>query len=142
MVAQNYQESVIKQSMWGNLKTDMFETYVKLGEGDIDAEYLEKAGVVVKKDTADDLKGRPCPNCHEVNAPTFAHCYNCGQALSPEAIVRTSSLKEQIEQTDAFKMLEAMRDQPQLFDQFLQNFDQLLLERLKMMGLGAAGGGT
>jgi len=141
MVAQNYQESVIKQSMWGNLKTDMFETYVKLGEGDIDAEYLEKAGVVVKKDTADELKGRPCPNCHEVNAPTFDHCYKCGWALSPEAIARTSDLKEQIEKLDAYQMLEAMRDQPDLFDSFLKNFDQLLIKRLKMMGVGTAGAG-
>jgi len=139
MVAQNYQESVIKKSMWGNLKTDMFETYVKLGEGDIDAEFLEKAGVAMKADTADELKARPCPNCHEVNAPTFDHCHKCGWALSPEAIARTNDLKGQIEGTEAYQMLEAMRDRPELFDSFLANFDQLLLERLKAMGLGTAG---
>ena len=141
MVSQNYQESVIKQSMWGNLKTDMFETYVKLGEGDIDAEYLEKAGVVMKKDTADELKARPCPNCHTTNAPTFDHCYKCGWALSPEAIARTSELKGEIEKLDAYQMLEAMRDRPELFDSFLKNFDQLLLERLKMMGIRKADAG-
>ncbi len=141
MVSQNYQESVIKQSMWGNLKTDMFETYVKLGEDDIDAEYLSKAGIVLKGDVVDEIKPRPCPNCHTVNAPTFEHCYKCGWALSPEAIARTSELKEQIEGTDAYLMLEAMRDQPELFDTLLKNFDQLLIERLKMMGLGTAGAG-
>ncbi|MCC7555969.1 MAG: tyrosine-type recombinase/integrase [Methanoculleus marisnigri] len=141
MVSQNYQESVIKKSMWGNLKTDMFETYVKLGEGDIDAEFLEKAGVAMKKDTADELKARPCPNCHTTNAPTFDHCYRCGWALSSEAIARTSDLKEQIETLDVYQMLEAMRDRPELFDSLLANFDQLLLERLKTMGLGTAGAG-
>jgi len=141
MVSLNYQESVIKKSMWGNLKTDMFEVYVRLGEDDIDAEYLSKAGIVVKEDMVDEIKPRPCPNCHTVNAPTFDHCYKCGWALSSEAITRTTELKEQIERTDAFQMLQAMRDRPDLFDAFLKNFDQLLLDRLKLMGLGTAGAG-
>lgn len=45
MVRQNYQESIIKQAMWGNLSTAQFKTYVRLGEQDIDREYLRKAGV-------------------------------------------------------------------------------------------------
>lgn len=135
MVAQNYQESVIKQSMWGNLKTDMFETYVKLGEDDIDAEYLSKAGVVVKAEVTDELKPRPCPNCHEVNASTFDHCFKCGWPLSPEAIARNTTLQERIEKLDAYRALEAMRDRPELFDSFLQNFDDLLLDRLGRMGI-------
>lgn len=141
MVSLNYQESVIKKSMWGNLKTDMFEVYVRLGEDDIDAEYLSKAGIVAKEDVVDEVRPRPCPNCHTVNAPTFDHCYKCGWALSPEAVARTSDLKEQIEKLDAYQMLEAMRDQPDLFDSFLKNFDQLLIKRLKMMGVGTAGAG-
>ena len=40
-----------------------------------------------------------------------------------------------------YQMLEAMRDQPDLFDSFLKNFDQLLIKRLKMMGVGTAGAG-
>jgi len=127
--------------MWGNLKTDMFEVYVRLGEDDIDAEYLSKAGIVAKEDVVDEIRPRPCPNCHTVNAPTFDHCYKCGWALSPEAVARTSDLKEQIEKLDAYQMLEAMRDQPDLFDSFLKNFDQLLIKRLKMMGVGTAGAG-
>ncbi len=141
MVSLNYQESVIKKSMWGNLKTDMFEVYVRLGEDDIDAEYLSKAGIVAKEDVVDEVRPRPCPNCHTVNAPTFDHCYKCGWALSPEAVARTSDLKEQIEKLDAYQMLEAMRDQPDLFDSFLKNFDQLLIKRLKMMGVGTTGAG-
>jgi integrase/recombinase XerD len=138
MVAQNYQESVIKQSMWGNLKTDMFETYVKLGEDDIDAEYLAKAGVVVREDVVDELRARPCPNCHEINAPTFDHCFKCGWPLSSEAIARNAALQERIEKLDAFRALEAMRDRPDLFDFFLQNFDDLLLDRLERMGIAPA----
>lgn len=141
MVSLNYQESVIKKSMWGNLKTDMFEVYVRLGEDDIDAEYLSKAGIVTKEDVVDEVRPRPCPNCHTVNAPTYDHCCRCGWALSPEAIARTSDLKGQIEKLDAYQMLEAMRDQPDLFDSFLKNFDQLLIKRLKMMGVGTAGAG-
>ena len=139
MVAQGYQESVIKQSMWGNLGTGMFETYVKLGEDDIDAEFLSRAGIIVKEDAVRELKPRPCPNCHTINAPTFDHCSKCGWALSEAAIARNAELKGQIEELEAFKILEALRDRPDLFESFIQNFDDILLDRLKKMGVAPPG---
>ena len=45
MIQQNYQESVIKKMLWGNLGTQMFRTYVVLSEADIDAEILGQAGI-------------------------------------------------------------------------------------------------
>jgi len=50
LIRQNYQESVIKQAMWGNLGTNMFKTYVVLSEQDIDAEFREKMGLKEKGD--------------------------------------------------------------------------------------------
>jgi len=86
MIAQNYQESVVKQAMWGNLSTKMFQTYVTLGEKDIDAEYLEKAGIQQKPtELIDTLKPRPCPNCHTINAPTSSFCSKCGSPITDNA---------------------------------------------------------
>ena len=44
MVQDGYQESHIKKSLWNNLNTKMFLTYVSLGEEAIDWEFLGKAG--------------------------------------------------------------------------------------------------
>ncbi|MFA4848905.1 MAG: tyrosine-type recombinase/integrase [Methanoregula sp.] len=87
MIAQNYQESVVKQAMWGNLSTKMFQTYVRLGEKDIDGEFLEKAGIQQKPaELTDTLKARPCPNCHHVNTPTNSFCSKCGYPITESAL--------------------------------------------------------
>jgi len=86
MINQNYQESVVKQAMWGNLETRMFKTYVRLGENDIDGEFLERAGIQPKPaETTNTLKSRPCQNCTSMNAPTNDFCFRCGYPLTEEA---------------------------------------------------------
>lgn len=86
MIAQNYQESVVKQAMWGNLSTKMFSTYVRLGEKDIDGEFLEKAGIQQKPaELTETLKPHPCPNCHTINAPTSSFCSKCGYPITESA---------------------------------------------------------
>lgn len=96
MIAQNYQESVIKQSMWGNLSTDMFSTYVCLAEQDIDSEFLDKSGIVVKADSVDRLLPIPCPNCHTINTVGSDYCYKCAFALSPQAVSTMSAMWDSI----------------------------------------------
>lgn len=96
MVAQNYQESVIKKSMWGNLSTDMFSTYVCLAEQDIDAEILDKAGIERKSDTVNPLAPIPCPVCHHVNPPAVDWCNRCGTALSTEAKEAVRGVQEYV----------------------------------------------
>ena len=85
MIQQNYQESVIKKMLWGNLGTQMFRTYVVLSEADIDAEILGKAGIETRPAQADPLAPVPCPHCHAICAPISRFCSSCGQALSTEA---------------------------------------------------------
>ena len=92
MVAQNYQESIIKQSMWNNLSTTMFKTYVKLSEKDIDSEFLLKSGLkTIEEKNKDVLKPNPCNNCHTVNPPTANFCLKCGQ---PVTIAAKEKLKD------------------------------------------------
>lgn len=88
MITQGYQESVIKKSMWGNVDTSMFKTYVNLGDQDIDNEFLDKAGIVSKAETAPPIRPRICPRCHRENGPTFEHCMKCGEPLTEEARAR------------------------------------------------------
>lgn len=85
MIAQGYQESVVKKSMWNNLNTTMFKTYVALGEKQIDDEFLTQAGVkTIEERDKDSLKSRPCINCGLVNTPTAKFCNKCGQGLTEE----------------------------------------------------------
>ena len=61
MIQQNYQESVIKKMLWGNLDTPMFETYVVLSEADIDAEILGRAGIETPASAAGPARAGPVP---------------------------------------------------------------------------------
>ena len=85
MIQQNYQESVIKKMLWGNLATTMFRTFVVLSENDIDAEILAKAGIEQPVHAPNPLAPVPCPHCNAICAPISRFCSSCGQALSTEA---------------------------------------------------------
>ncbi len=86
LIKQNYQESVIKQAMWGNLGTNMFKTYVVLSEQDIDAEFREKMGLE-KKEIKEDKKMAPrqCKACFAMNGPQSNFCHVCGKPLTDTA---------------------------------------------------------
>jgi integrase/recombinase XerD len=86
LIKQNYQESVIKQAMWGNQGTNMLKTYVVLSEQDIDAEFREKMGLK-KKEIKEDKKmiPRQCNSCFAMNGPQSNYCHVCGKPLTGEA---------------------------------------------------------
>ena len=92
MVKNNYQESVIKSMMWGNLNTDMFDVYVKLREEDIDAEMLDHLGIVKKVDTVNPLMPVPCPRCSHLNPPGTAFCGACGISIDDETVEAALSI--------------------------------------------------
>ena len=96
LIQQNYQESVIKKMLWGNLGTQMFRTYVVLGESDIDAEILGHAGIDRREAAPDPLAPIPCPHCHTICAPTSRFCSSCGQALSANAGEELESAKGEL----------------------------------------------
>jgi integrase len=85
MINQNYQESVIKKSMWGNINTEMFATYVCLSEEDIDNEFLAKAGIIKPEEKVNPLLPITCGECHNINAADSIFCGKCGFPLTPEA---------------------------------------------------------
>lgn len=86
LIQQNYQESVIKKTMWGNLNTAQFQTYANLCNTDIDEEFLEKAGIKKKQIKEDNkLSPQQCDTCFAVNGPANDYCRKCGAPLSEEA---------------------------------------------------------
>lgn len=101
MIRGNFQESVIKEALWGNASTDMFKTYLRLKETDVDREFLQRAGVELK-DTdlgeAPVLRPLPCGQCHYVNPPTGRFCGKCGAPLTPETVVAMETMEHEIEE--------------------------------------------
>jgi integrase/recombinase XerD len=99
LIKQNYQESVIKQAMWGNLGTNMFKTYVVLSELDIDAEFREKMGIK-KKEIKEDKKmvPRQCKYCFAMNGPQSNFCHVCGKPLTGEAQLDLNTGGERVRQ--------------------------------------------
>ena len=86
LIRKNYNESVIKKMMWGNLTTSMFATYAHLSDSDIDQEIARHEGVVTEEQREDSpLEARQCPQCYTVNGPTARVCSVCGYALTEEA---------------------------------------------------------
>ena len=87
MIAQGYGESIVKETMWKNPNTTQFRTYLKLSEKDIDAEILDKAGVVKKETSIPKMPEKiVCPNCFKDNGPTARYCWKCGHGLTKEAV--------------------------------------------------------
>ena len=85
MIQRNFQESIVKQMLWGTLNTQESRTYAVLCEADIGAEILDKAGIKQKADRIDPLAPRPCPQCHTIGEPGSRFCSICGQALTAAA---------------------------------------------------------
>jgi len=103
MIAQGYQESVIKQSMWGNVETSMLRTYIQLAEKDIDNEFLKRAGVKVEDEGNSRQIAQTCGVCHTVCGPTFRFCPKCGTGLSEDVLMEQQLAQAQIEKHHYFQ---------------------------------------
>jgi Site-specific recombinase XerD len=99
MIDENYQESVIKEMMWGNPVTSMFKTYVKLSEQMIDNEMLDKAGIVKKEEVVrNPLVSHVCMRCHKTNGPDARFCNYCGLEFTEEAAADMETFKGFVEE--------------------------------------------
>ncbi|WP_067048118.1 site-specific integrase [Methanofollis ethanolicus] len=97
LITQGVTESVIKLMMWGNLSTDMFQTYAHLAGADIDREILGHYGVTVAAEAADQgLEPRECPECHTINAPTARYCTTCYRSLTGESTATIAGMEADI----------------------------------------------
>jgi len=109
MIRQGYHESTVKKTMWGNINTTMFPTYLHLTDDDIDNEILERQGIRKPAERRSvSMDARQCTNCNTINAPTSQFCSVCGQPLSDEAEIGIEQLKRDIEATPEYKRIMQM----------------------------------
>ncbi|UUX93257.1 tyrosine-type recombinase/integrase [Methanoplanus endosymbiosus] len=112
LVRENYQESVIKQMMWGNLNTDMFQVYVKLSSDDIDKEIYRKSGMELPEE--DEKKShlpKQCKFCFAMNSPASKFCHMCAKPLTQEAAQQQAKITDELhrmQKEDPAKLQELM----------------------------------
>lgn len=110
LVKKNYQESVIKETFWANPDTQMFRTYLKLSEKDIDDEFLRKAGLKIDGEVVDDDRPRQCMFCSATSPPGSQYCRMCTRPLTSaareEQEQRVSSLLAHMDQDPRLAVIE------------------------------------
>lgn len=85
LIQQNYQESIIKETMWGNKNSAMLKTYACLSDTDIENEFLDKAGIKKKAAVKNPLQPIPCSRCGTVMPAGSLYCSKCAMGLTVEA---------------------------------------------------------
>lgn len=89
-------DSIIKTMIWGNLTTDMFQTYAHLTGEDVDNAVMKMHGIInpaeAKKQRG--MTPRQCPTCGEINNHTADFCINCMTALHEDATRSIESLSK------------------------------------------------
>ena len=98
LIKEKVSESVIKLMMWGNITTEMFQTYAHLTGQDIDAEMLRVYGLESKDTTQKErrLEPRQCKQCAVINPPVSKHCSNCGMRLTDDVIASDTMMQESV----------------------------------------------
>jgi site-specific recombinase XerD/ribosomal protein L40E len=98
MINQGFQESKIKESMWGNVNTQMFKTYVCLSEEDLDNEFLKQAGMAKSKTSPTArLDAQVCGRCNTINPPGIDWCVKCGKPVSTKAIQDEENTEKELQ---------------------------------------------
>ena len=112
MIKEGYSESTVKKTMWGNVNTTMFPTYLHLTDEDIDNEILERQGIRrPEAHRSDAMTVKQCASCNTVNPSTYNFCSTCGEPLDETARMSFERLKKDIERTPEYKMIMNMARQ-------------------------------
>jgi hypothetical protein len=86
LVKKGVNENIIKKMMWGDIGTNMFDTYVHLSDDDIseitDEHYgIENCIEEKKPKKLDTFTIRVCPRCKIIHSPKDKYCGQCGSIL-------------------------------------------------------------
>lgn len=96
-------ETHIKKMMWGNLTTDMFQTYAHLTNDDLDSCMCEIYGIKIPGKSKETerrkhiMEPRQCPVCATVNSSTMNYCGTCGAPLTDEAKSSAQRAKSELQ---------------------------------------------
>ena len=103
LIRQGVPETHIKKMMWGNLTTDMFQTYAHLTNDDLDSCMADLYGIRIpgkdeeKEHRKKVLEPRQCPECATVNGSTMNFCGSCGAPLTDAAKVSAVRAKDELQ---------------------------------------------
>ncbi|EJG06651.1 integrase family protein [Methanofollis liminatans DSM 4140] len=116
LVQQGVSESVIKLMMWGNLRTDMLETYLHLRKDDISKAMATLNGVETPdtSDAVSPLEPKQCPRCKRIWPPDAGWCMACGLELTEAAADEKARLK-----AEAIEFVELATEHPDLMREVL-----------------------
>jgi integrase len=84
MLEEGYSDSTIRMVHWGSQTTQMLGTYGHVSPGAIDAEILDRAGVV-RAEKKEKRKVDQCIRCYAVLTPEQKFCPTCGMPQTKEA---------------------------------------------------------
>jgi hypothetical protein len=110
LIKEKVPESVIKLMMWGNISTDMFQTYAHLTGQDIDSAMLEAYGISVtdNDNTTMRLELVQSPHCRKINPPISNYCFSCVQRLTDVVIDTDEGIQQSV-----------IRDNPDILRQLI-----------------------
>lgn len=118
LIQQGVPETHIKKMMWGNLTTDMFQTYAHITNRDIDDCMAVLHGI--SRPELDEeqqrrkkvLEPRQCSECGTVNGSTLNYCGTCGASLTEEARNTATRARDELQRMlaeDPSGLLEALQ---------------------------------
>ena len=94
LIQDGVQETFIKKMMWGNMTTNMFQTYAHIVNDDLDKCVAELNGISIDDEAETKKKKKclhpvQCPICGTVNTSTAKFCCECSAPLKED--VKTDS---------------------------------------------------
>jgi hypothetical protein len=100
LIKENVSESVINLMMWGNLTTNMLQTYAHLTSKNIDNEMLRTHGIT-ETETGEGktelrIEPRQCPHYKLINGPMAEFCNSCGRSLTELATEAEDDIHDSI----------------------------------------------
>jgi len=106
MQKEGYVDAVIKEMIWGNQTTRMYERYSHIGQKAIDNEVFRHNGIETEETkSANTPLMVPCPHCgtRNLNEDSVHYCKKCGTPLSAEAKAECEAIRKIAEADPRYK---------------------------------------
>lgn len=113
LITQGVPEAIIKLTMWNNLNTKMFETYVSLAESDVEDALTRAAGLEARKPKEKTVTIRPreCHVCGHLNVAPHRFCGTCGTPITIQAKISLEDTEKFIEELPEYQRLQELIEQ-------------------------------
>jgi site-specific recombinase XerD len=104
MLEEGYSDSTIRMVHWGSQTTQMLGTYGHVSSAAIDAELLDKAGVV-SREKKERKQVHQCQDCRTILKPGDQFCPKCGKPQTEEAKQKVKTMEQMV--TEMYQKFQA-----------------------------------